>query len=134
MPPDAIGYRALAVGLSDLAAMGALPRLALLSFGLPPHLPLDDFDRLIAALARLAAEHRIHVAGGNLTRSPGPLMLDVTLAGTVKRRQAMTRTGARPGDEVHVSGRSGLRRRGCESLEALTRTLCIPRRARCPPR
>ena len=53
--PDAIGHRALAVNLSDLAAMGAAPRLALLSLALPPHLPLDDFDGLIAGLTRLAA-------------------------------------------------------------------------------
>ena len=44
MPPDAIGHRALAVNLSDLAAMGAAPRLALLSLALPPTLPLADFD------------------------------------------------------------------------------------------
>src|SRR6059058_4928 len=104
VPPDAIGHRALAVNLSDLAAMGAAPRLALLSLALPSSLPLHDFDGIIAGLARLAAEHRLHVAGGNLTRSPGPLMIDITVAGTVKRRQALTRAGARPGDEIYVSG------------------------------
>src|SRR5438128_9593163 len=77
-PPEAIGHRALAVNLSDLAAMGAEPRLALLSFALPTSLPLDDFDRILAGLTALAARHRVHVAGGNLTRSPGPLMLDIT--------------------------------------------------------
>ena len=51
MPPDAIGHRALAVNLSDLAAMGAAPRLALLSFALPARLPLADFDGLVAGLA-----------------------------------------------------------------------------------
>ena len=50
VPPDAIGHRALAVNLSDLAAMGAAPRLALLSFALPAGLPLDDFDGIIAGL------------------------------------------------------------------------------------
>jgi len=94
-PPSAIGHRALAVNLSDLAAMGASPPLALVSLALPPALPCSDFDEMIAGLARLAGEHRMHVAGGNLTRSPGPLMLDITVAGTVKRRQALTRAGAR---------------------------------------
>src|SRR5689334_15394965 len=88
VPPDAIGHRALAVNLSDLAAMGAAPRLALLSFALPPTLPLDDFDGIVAGLTALAARHGVHVAGGNLTRSPGPLVLNVTVAGSVKRRQA----------------------------------------------
>src|SRR5919199_3828937 len=52
-PPDAIGHRALAVNLSDLAAMGATPRLALLSLALPPALDVDDFDAIIAGLATI---------------------------------------------------------------------------------
>ena len=86
VPPDAIGHRALAVNLSDLAAMGAAPRLALLSLVLPPALPLTDFDAMIGGFAELAARYRVHVAGGNLARSPGPLMLDVTVVGSVKPR------------------------------------------------
>lgn len=107
VPPDAIGHRALAVNLSDVAAMGAAPRAALLSMALPATYPIADFDRLIAGFAALASRHRVHVAGGNLTRSPGPLMLDVTLIGTVKKRQALLRSGARPGDHLYVSGTLG---------------------------
>jgi len=107
VPPDAIGHRALAVNLSDLAAMGAAPRLALLSMALPSTLPLADFDGVVSGLTSLAAAHRLQVVGGNLTRSPGPLVIDVTLAGTVKRRQALTRAGARPGDDLYVSGTIG---------------------------
>jgi thiamine-monophosphate kinase len=107
VPPDAIGHRALAVNLSDLAAMGAAPRLALLSMALPSTLPLADFDGVVSGFTSLAAAHRLQVIGGNLTRSPGPLVIDVTLVGTVKRRQALTRGGARPGDEVYVSGTIG---------------------------
>ena len=59
-PPDAIGHRALAVNLSDLAAMGAEPRLALLSFALPADLPLEAFDGMIAGMAALAAVHMLH--------------------------------------------------------------------------
>src|SRR4051812_23729673 len=84
VPPAAIGHRALAVNLSDLAAMGAAPRLALLSFALPPSLPLADFDGIVCGLTTLAAEHRVHVAGGNLTRTSGPLAIDVTAVGSVK--------------------------------------------------
>src|SRR5882762_1979919 len=54
-PPEAIGHRALAVNLSDLAAMGAAPRLALLSMALPPSLPLDDYDGIVAGFTALAA-------------------------------------------------------------------------------
>ncbi len=95
VPPDAIGHRALAVNLSDLAAMGAAPRLALLSMALPSTLPLADFDGIVTGFTSLAAAHRLQVIGGNLTRSPGPLVIDVTLVGTVKRHQALTRGGAR---------------------------------------
>jgi thiamine-monophosphate kinase len=107
VPPEAIGHRALAVNLSDLAAMGAAPRLALLSMALPPALSVADFDAVADGVAALAARHRLHVVGGNLTRSPGPLMIDMTVAGTVKRRQALTRSGARPGDDLYVSGSIG---------------------------
>jgi thiamine-monophosphate kinase len=115
-PADAIGHRALAVNLSDLAAMGATPRLALLSLALPETLPCADFDGLIEGLVSLAAVHRIHVAGGNLTRSPGPLMVDVTAIGSVKPRRALTRSGARPGDGIYVTGTVGGAAAGLQSL------------------
>jgi len=115
-PPAAVGHRALAVNLSDLAAMGAAPRLALLSLALPAALPIADFDQMISGLTALAAGHHVHVAGGNLTRSPGPLMIDVTVVGTVKRRQALTRGGARPGDELWVTGTIGAAAAGLEML------------------
>jgi thiamine-monophosphate kinase len=117
VPPDAIGHRALAVNLSDLAAMGATPRLALLSMALPAALPLADFDAISAGFAALAARHRLHVVGGNLTRSPGPMMIDVTVMGTVKRRQALTRRGARPGDDLYVSGTIGAATAGLRMLQ-----------------
>ena len=97
-PAAAIGHRALAANLSDLAAMGATPRLALLSLALPPALPLADFDEMIGGVTALAARYRVTIAGGNLTRTPGPLTIDITIAGSVKRRRAMTRAGARVGD------------------------------------
>jgi len=116
VPPDAIGHRALAVNLSDLASMGAAPRLALLSMALPASLPLDEFDGIVSGFAALAAQHRLHLVGGNLTRTPGPLTLDVTVVGTVKRRQALTRSGACAGDEVYVSGTIGTAAAGLAAL------------------
>src|ERR1044071_9913868 len=78
VPAEAIGHRALAVNLSDLAAIGAAPRLALLSFALPSRFPVADFDGILNGLAALAARYRMHIAGGNLSRTTGPLVVDVT--------------------------------------------------------
>ncbi len=82
VPPDAIGHRALAVNLSDLAAMGAAPRAALLSLVLPDALEVAAVDGLLDGLLALAARHRVALVGGNITRSPGPLVVDVTVIGS----------------------------------------------------
>src|SRR4029453_18865128 len=107
VPPDAIGHRALAVNLSDVAAMGARPRAALLSMALPPALEIVAFDRIVDGLLALAALYGVMLIGGNITRTSGPMVLDVTVTGTVHRRKILTRAGARPGDEVYVTGTLG---------------------------
>ena len=106
-PPDAIGHRALAASLSDLAAMGAVPRHALLSLGLPDAFPVADLDALAGGVAALAARHGTSVVGGNVTRSTGPLFVEVTALGSVKRRRVLLRSAARPGDGLYLSGRIG---------------------------
>ena len=118
VPADAVGHRALAVNLSDIAAMGASPRLALLSLALPADFPIDDYDAMATGLTTLAAAHGVHLAGGNLTHTRGPLTIDVTVLGTVKRRQALTRAGARPGDDLYMTGNIGTARAALEQLRA----------------
>ena len=115
--PGDIGAKAIAVNVSDLGAMGAEPRLATLSLALPDALPLDDFDALIDGVAEAAASAGITIAGGNLTRSPGPLVLDVTAMGTVHARKALRRDAARAGDEVWVTGTLGAGLAGLRWLE-----------------
>jgi thiamine-monophosphate kinase len=115
-PPEAIGHRALAANLSDLAAMGATPRVALLSLALPNTLLLADFDGIISGITALAGKYRVTVVGGNLTCTPGPLVIDITVTGTVKRRQVLTRAGAQPGDELYVSGTIGAAAAGLQML------------------
>jgi len=103
--PEALGHKTLAVNLSDMAAMGATPRWALLTLALPQ---LDE--AWVAAFARgffgLAAEHGVSVVGGDTTR--GPLTLSVTIMGEAPQGQALRRDGARPGDDIWVSGQLGL--------------------------
>lgn len=118
VPPSAIGFKALAVNLSDLAAMGATPRVALLSLALPPDLLVSEFDDLVEGTLEAARRYKTALVGGNIARSPGPLVVDVTAVGAVKRRNIMRRSGARPGDAIYVSGTIGAAVAGFQSLGA----------------
>ena len=113
--PGAIGYKALAVNLSDLAAMGADPAWFLLSLALPSADEdwLDDFSQGLAALARDA---EILLAGGDTTS--GPLTVTITAAGRVPLGQALTRHGAQEGDDVYVSGLPGRAARALRDLQS----------------
>lgn len=103
-PPAAIGHKALAVNLSDLAAMGAAPRWFLLALTLPQadEAFLAEFARGLLALADSAG---IALVGGDTTR--GPLAVSITALGSVPAGQALRRSGARPGDNIYVSGTVG---------------------------
>lgn len=103
-PPAEVGYKALAVSLSDLAAMGAEPAWATLAISLPG----DDEDWLTAFSAgffALAARHRVQLVGGDTTC--GPLTISVQLHGFVPPAAALTRSGAQPGDHIFVTGSLG---------------------------
>jgi len=113
-----IGSKALAVNVSDVAAMGGAPRFALLSMMLPGDLALDDVDGLIDGLLEMAGACGVALAGGNITRSPGPLIVDVTVVGSVKPRKLLTRSGGRPGDALYVTGTIGAGEAGLEWLRA----------------
>ena len=137
VPPDAIGHRALAANLSDLAAMGAKPRAVLLSLVLPDALDVAIVDGVLDGLLTLASAHNVVVIGGNISRTPGPMMVDVTAVGSVKPRRLMTRAGTRPGDGVYVTGTIGDASVGLQSLQAtrgLAPLACRERYLRPQPR
>jgi len=113
-----IGHKSLAVNLSDLAAMGAAPRAALMSLMLPPALPVADVDALVDGMLALALRCRISLVGGNITASPGPLVVDVTVTGSVHPRRMLTRAGARPGDDIYVTGFIGCAAAGLRALRS----------------
>jgi thiamine-monophosphate kinase len=115
---DAIGHKALAVNLSDIAAMGATPRASLLSLAIPDDLLLEDFDRLVDGYAGLGAATRTPLVGGNIARSPGGLIVDVTVVGSVRPRRILRRAGARPGDELFVTGAPGMAAAGLALLSS----------------
>jgi thiamine-monophosphate kinase len=116
--PADIGHKALAVNLSDLAAMAATPRWALLSLVVPGSWPVTDVEELVGGMTALAERHGVSVVGGNITRTDGALVVDVTAGGGVQSRRWLTRSGARAGDEVWVSGTLGGAAAGLEMLRS----------------
>ena len=117
-PPESVGHRVLARGLSDLAAMGARPVGAFLSLGLPKALvsPVPKnlvenekknwVERFFDGFFALAGEFKTPLAGGDLAESPIALA-DIVLTGAVERGRALLRSGARPGDQLYVTGTLG---------------------------
>jgi len=101
-----VGHKALARGLSDIAAMGGEPRFCLVSLSVPAPTSNRWIDGFYRGLLRLAARYSTILAGGDLARSP-MLGGDIVVCGAVPRGQALRRAGARPGDHIYVSGRLG---------------------------
>jgi len=104
--PEEIGWKALAVNLSDLAAMGARPRWALCALALPRGAAPERLLGVGRGLAACARRFGVALVGGNVTRARD-LSLTVTLLGSVPPRRALRRDGARPGDALLVSGTLG---------------------------
>ena len=96
--------------------MGATPRLALLSLILPDRLTIADVDSLLDGFSRMADEAGVVLAGGNITRTPGPLTVDVTAVGHVRHRRVLTRGGGEIGRPALCDRRR--RRGGCRPGDA----------------
>lgn len=105
--PELLGRRAIEINASDIASMGGSPTYALISLVLRPDLPLAFVDRLYAGLTGAARRHGAQIVGGNVARGDGPLVVDLTLLGTVSKPDLVRRDGARPGDLLAVTGTLG---------------------------
>ena len=106
IPARWIGWKALAVNVSDIAAMGGVPRWAVVSLGLPPATPLRFADELYAGLSRCAQRFGVSIVGGDTVRA-SRIVIDVAILGTVAAGRAILRSGAAPGDVLFVTGRLG---------------------------
>ena len=106
-PPDSVGHRCLARGLSDIAAMGGIPRAAFLSLALPAELPQSWVDKFIAGLLKLASLYSVSLAGGDTAQSLDGILADIIVLGSVPAGKAILRSGARPGDFIYVTGTLG---------------------------
>ncbi len=103
--PEDVGWRAVAVNLSDIAAMGGTPRFILISMALQPTTPVERVEKMYRGVSEISRAYEVVIAGGNLSSTAGPLVVDVTALGDAGR--ALTRGGARPGDRVWVTGTVG---------------------------
>ncbi|HWB09493.1 MAG TPA: thiamine-phosphate kinase [Pirellulales bacterium] len=105
--PRRIGHKALAVNLSDLAAMAARPLAAVVALALPRVGALEMATELYEGLLPLAERHGLAIAGGDTNTWDGPLVVSITAVGQVTERGVLRRDGARPGDAVVVTGEFG---------------------------
>jgi thiamine-monophosphate kinase len=130
-PPEVVGHRTLARGLSDLAAMGARPVAAFLSLGLPRELTHAAgrrrawVERFFDGLLALAEAYKTPLAGGDLAESP-VAVADIVLVGAVQRGRALLRSGARPGDLLYVTGNLGGAAAGLDGLGKFSATAKNP--------
>ena len=111
-----IGAKAIAVNVSDIAAMGGEPRYALLALALPPSLAVAEVDELYAGFLDMARQHGVTLVGGDTCAAPGGVVLSVTLVGRVTGAP-LRRSGARPGDAILVTGTLGASAAGLAVLE-----------------
>ncbi len=106
--PELLGSKALAVSISDIAAMGGIPEWALLSIGIPEALWSSKFlDRFYEGWHELAKRYDVRLAGGDISRTPSKLVIDSTIGGSVATRSAVLRSGAQIGDSIYVTGPLG---------------------------
>ncbi len=105
--PYHVGYKALAVNLSDIAAMAAVPRYFLVSIAIPKSWSVEEIDELYQGMNDLATAWGVDLIGGDTTSSPQGLVIDLTCLGEVERDKAVLRSGAKLGDLVVVTGDLG---------------------------
>ncbi|MDW7650689.1 MAG: thiamine-phosphate kinase [Bacillota bacterium] len=105
--PRDLGYKSLAVNLSDIAAMGGLPRHAYVALALPRGFSVAFILEFYRGMQSLAERHGVAISGGDIVGSPGPVMISVTVQGEVDRERALLRSGAGPGDLLCVTGELG---------------------------
>jgi thiamine-monophosphate kinase len=114
-----LGGKALAVNLSDIAAMGGLPRYALVSLALPPQTELDDVTALYTGMLKLAKQYGVTIVGGDISNAP-LVVISITVLGSSPQKRLLTRASAKPGEIIAVTGHLGAAAAG---LEILTKKL-----------
>lgn len=120
-PSDSVGYKALARATSDLAAVGATPRFFLLTLTLPSRGTGRWLDGFLRGMAHASRLYGIQLAGGDTSKTD-KISISITVIGEIRRGLAVTRSGARPGDTIYVSGRLGRAALGLQLMNRLGRS------------
>jgi thiamine-monophosphate kinase len=105
--PTQLGYKALAVNLSDIAAMGGTPHDAYVSIAVPAEVPVEELDAIYDGMKRLARATGVNLLGGDTTGSKQDLCINIVVIGSAPRDQVLLRSGARVGDRIVVTGTLG---------------------------
>ena len=104
--PFQIGWRSLAVNISDIAAMGGEPTYAFVSIGLPRETTVEFVDELYSGMQKIAADYSVDIVGGDTVSAP-QMVINVALLGEVEAENLVLRSGAKPGDALVVTGDLG---------------------------
>ncbi len=113
---EELGWKAIAVNLSDIAAMGGIPKYALISLALPGELETDCVSSLYQGMAQIANQFGVAIIGGNIA-SASRTMITVTVLGSLESKSTLTRSAAVPGDQIAVTGYTGLSAAGLKMLK-----------------
>jgi thiamine-monophosphate kinase len=111
-----LGYKSLAVNLSDIAAMGGIAREAFVSIAIPEDCPVEFLEDVYRGMRSLAARHDVNILGGDTTGSKVDLVINVAVYGSVEETRMLCRNTARAGDVVLVTGNLGDSRAGCHLI------------------
>ena len=116
-PADSVGYKSVAVNVSDVGAMGGIPTAFTISLAAPADLKVDWIDAFYSGIERACRDFEVTLAGGD-TSSAKSIFIDVSMVGRVRTGGAILRSGARPGDRIYVTGNLGGSAHGLDMLRA----------------
>lgn len=107
MTPYQLGWKSIAVNLSDIAAMGGRPLILLISLAIPAEMDVEIIQDLYKGMKDICEHHKVNIVGGDTVASPDKLVINVSLIGDAKENEVLYRSGARPGDSIYLTGNVG---------------------------
>jgi thiamine-monophosphate kinase len=119
--PEALGRKALAVSLSDIAAMGGTPKRVLVTLGIPKKISVDFLDKLYSGFDSICNQFQVEIAGGDTVSSPKCFFINVSIIGEANPKRVFSRMGAQPGDSIFVTGALGDSSLGLKLLSKKTK-------------